>query len=703
MIRVFCRVGFAIFIALFVSGIARADVAILSSTSDTFIVSSNPNNNAGSHSHAAAGRDAVGGVRRALYQFDLGGIPADSVITSATFSANVVIVPIGPANSTFNLFALNAGWVEGAKVGNSGSAATSGESTWNARRHTVESWTTAGGDFAPGVLASTFVSGGGSYQWSSGSLITAAQNWLDNPSTNFGILLASASEAVSKTARGFSSREGDNAATLTIGYDPPPPPLLSAISSIEIPENKILSLAWTNNPGMKYDVLFTHSLTEPQTWELAEANIHTNTWSDPPYLTGPLYPSNTPLFYALNELPATPTAMTLRLDVVVSNLTAPTAIANAGDGSGRLFIAEQLGQIRVVTAGFNLLSEPFLDISAKMTNLAPPFGVTPGINPAYDERGLLGLAFHPDYGSNGRFFVFYSSPKTGPGIHCESILSEFSVSATNVNMADPTSEQILLRFDKPEFNHNGGDITFGPDGYLYIPSGDGGGADDAHPPFGNGQNLSNLLGKILRIDVDSGSPYSIPPDNPFVSMLGAQPEIYAFGLRNPWKVAFDSTNLWVADVGQNIWEEINLVKKGGNYGWRILEGKHAFDIPLADAIGVSIPQLEFPIHEYPHGPLGISIIGGFVYRGAGYPELQGRYIFGDFSTSFGLPDGSLYYLEETRPGIWERFEFVLSTGTNLQRFVKSFGQGEDGELYLSSSVNLGPSGTTADIRILLPP
>ncbi len=225
-----------------------------------------------------------------------------------------------------------------------------------------------------------------------------------------------------------------------------------------------------------------------------------------------------------------------------------------------------------------------------------------------------------------------------------------------------------------------------------------------HGAFGNGQNISNLLGKILRIDVNGVSPYAIPPDNPLVGVVGAREEIYAFGFRNPYRASFDGTNLWVADVGQNIWEEINIVRKGGNYGWRILEGNHAFDPAVAQTVGVNIPSLDFPIHEYPHGPLGISIIGGFVYRGGDYPSLQGGYVFGDFSTAFGVPDGALYYLSETRPGIWERFEFWLApSGGRINRYVKGFGMDEQGEVYLLSTTILGPSGTSGDVRQILPP
>ena len=460
-----------------------------------------------------------------------------------------------------------------------------------------------------------------------------------------------------------------------------------------------LVLTWTNEAATKYDVLVVKDLNGTQDWKIAEANIPahasgTNVWRDPPYLAGPLFTSNSLMNYHVRGLPASPTGIPVRLDVVVSNLMSPVVLTHAGDGSGRMFVAEQRGPILIVDSNRTLLPTPFLDLSNSIVNLSA----------GYDERGLLGLTFHTNYASNGRFFVYYSAPKSGAGINHESIVAEYAVSATNANMANPASGQIILRFDQPQSNHNGGWLAFGPDGYLYIATGDGGGAGDVHGAFGNGQNISNLLGKILRIDVNGVSPYAIPPDNPLVGVVGAREEIYAFGFRNPYRASFDGTNLWVADVGQNIWEEINIVRKGGNYGWRILEGNHAFDPAVAQTVGVNIPSLDFPIHEYPHGPLGISIIGGFVYRGGDYPSLQGGYVFGDFSTAFGVPDGALYYLSETRPGIWERFEFWLApSGGRINRYVKGFGMDEQGEVYLLSTTILGPSGTSGDVRQILPP
>jgi glucose/arabinose dehydrogenase len=385
------------------------------------------------------------------------------------------------------------------------------------------------------------------------------------------------------------------------------------------------------------------------------------------------------------------------LQVIATNLVSPTVLTHAHDGSGRLFIADQVGQVRVVDNGGNLLPAPFLDISNRMVTLSP----------GYDERGLLGLAFHPGYATNGRFFVYYAAPPPNPSFDNMTVLSEFRVSSTDTNLADSTIERVLLTINEPEFNHEGADIVFGPDGYLYLGPGDGGGAGDQHGSTGNAQSLTTLLGKILRIDVDSGSPYGIPADNPFVNIPGAQPEIYAYGLRNPWRFSFDRGGAhqgFVADVGQNLYEELDILRNGANYGWRILEGTHAYDPGLATSLGVNIPALDFPIFEYVHGPLGISIIGGFVYRGAGYPDLVGKYVFGDFSTGFAAPDGQLYYLDQTRPGIWERFSFQLwPSGGRLGRFVKGFGEDEAGEIYLLSTTTLGPKGNTGDIHRLVRP
>ncbi|MBN2599139.1 MAG: PQQ-dependent sugar dehydrogenase, partial [Candidatus Thermoplasmatota archaeon] len=345
-------------------------------------------------------------------------------------------------------------------------------------------------------------------------------------------------------------------------------------------------------------------------------------------------------------IPGDSNALTATLKRVASGLRAPTMLTITGDGTNRLFIADQPGKIYVIEND-ELLQTPFLDLTSKMVKL----------NPIYDERGLLGLAFHPSYETNGRFFVYYSGMKTAEGVDHESIIAEYRVSTDDPNVADPSSEKIVLRIDQPEPNHNGGQLAFGLDGYLYIGVGDGGGAGDQHGVIGNGQNISTLLGKILRIDVDTGTPYAIPSDNPFVGTEGLD-EIYAYGFRNPYRFSFDQLTgaLYVADVGQDEWEEIDIVENGGNYGWRILEGTHLYDPELAEYLNISIETLKPPIHEYSHN-VGRSIIGGYVYRGTQSPSLVGLYVFGDWSTGFVKPDGKLYYLSEIEPGTWERMEF----------------------------------------------
>ncbi len=381
--------------------------------------------------------------------------------------------------------------------------------------------------------------------------------------------------------------------------------------------------------------------------------------------------------------------LVVKLEPVATGLTAPVVLTHAGDGSGRLFVGDQTGVIYVVEDD-QLLSEPFLDISDKLVEL----------DTTYDERGFLGLVFHPDYESNGRFFVYYSTPKTGPGLNHESILAQYQVSA-DPNIADDASEKILFRVDQPEANHNGGQLVFGPDGYLYVGLGDGGGAGDEHGVIGNGQNINTSLGSILRIDVDSGDPYSIPADNPFVGTTGLD-EIFAWGLRNPWKFSFDrlTDTLFIADVGQDEWEEINIGVLGGNFGWRIMEATHTYDPDLAEYLDIDIATLEMPIHEYSHS-VGRSITGGYMYRGNESLSLYGKYVFGDWSTSFARPNGKLYYLEEIEPDVWERFG--MQTTDPFNRFILSFGEDEAGELYVLSKTTLGPTGDTGDVRKIIAP
>jgi len=378
--------------------------------------------------------------------------------------------------------------------------------------------------------------------------------------------------------------------------------------------------------------------------------------------------------------------LTIDFEIVAEGFNSPIFLTNAGDGSKRLFVVDQIGKIYVIEN--NLVSDqPFLDISDKIVDL----------DVTYDERGLLGLTFHPSYEENGKFYVYYSSPKSGQNINHETILAEYHVS-DDPNKADPNSEKIILKIEQPEANHNGGQLLFGPDGYLYLGLGDGGGAGDQHGTIGNGQDTYTLLGSIVRLDVDSAEPYAIPEDNPFANN-GGRKEIFSWGLRNPWRFSYDPIDdiFYVPDVGQDEWEEINLMNGPGNYGWRILEATHPYDIELADELGIDVDSLEKPIHEYSHN-LGHSITGGYVYRGSENPQLYGKYIFGDWSSSFVLPRGTIFYLEEIRPGNWQRSDL---TGNSFNRFILSFGEDEDNELYVLSKTTLGPTGSTGDVRKII--
>jgi len=324
----------------------------------------------------------------------------------------------------------------------------------------------------------------------------------------------------------------------------------------------------------------------------------------------------------------------------------PTDITNADDGSNRLFIAEKPGRIKIAYNG-EVLNEPFLDITDKVRSKEA-------------ERGLLGVAFHPGYKENGRFFVNYTD------LNGDTVVSEYKVSA-DPNRADPESEQILLQIDQPASNHNGGQIQFGPDGYLYIGTGDGGSTGD---PWGNAQNKNTLLGKILRIDVDGGKPYGIPPDNPFINDPNAKDEIWAYGLRNPWRFSFDakSGDMFIADVGEGKWEEVNFQPRGSgggeNYGWNLFEENHKFSD--SDELDITV----FPVFDYSHDE-GCSITGGYVYRGNKYPELAGTYLFSDFCS------GKIWGLRNKGDVGWEWTEFL-----DTELGVSSFGVDENNGIYL---------------------
>ena len=363
------------------------------------------------------------------------------------------------------------------------------------------------------------------------------------------------------------------------------------------------------------------------------------------------------------------------LVTVASGLSSPVDVTHAADGSGRLFVAEQGGDIRVIDSGGTLLTTPFLDITSRLRD-----------GGASGERGLLGIAFHPDYANSGaagegKFYVHYSGPATMGGHH-DSVIAEYTVSG-DPNVAN-TAERIILRISQPFGNHNGGDLEFGPDdGLLYISLGDGGSGND---PQNNAQDNSNLLGTIVRIDVDGDDfpadpnrNYAIPPSNPFVGVAG-EDEIYAYGLRNPYRIGFDDGPngaaspdvLYVGDVGQNAWEEVDIVTAGGNYGWRPREGFHD-NTAVSDAAPANHMN---PIAEYHNSEQGRSAIGGRVYRGTAFPDLTGRYLFGDL-------DGRFMSIVESSSG-FDLFEPEVVGGNPASGGIIGFGENEAGEVYMTS-------------------
>lgn len=333
--------------------------------------------------------------------------------------------------------------------------------------------------------------------------------------------------------------------------------------------------------------------------------------------------------------------------VVTSGLDRPLFLTHAGDRSGRLFIVEQSGRIKVLERD-RVLPVPFLDVADRVPALGDR-----------DERGLLGLAFHPGYARNGRLFVSYTRKSDGA-----TVVAEHRRHTATTASRD---ERPVMIVPQPYSNHNGGMIAFGPDGYLYIGRGDGGHRGD---PDNRAQNPNDLLGKILRIDVDRGDPYGIPPDNPYVKG-GGRPEVYALGLRNPWRFSFDPVthDLWVADVGQWKWEEIDRVTRGGNYGWRRMEGAHCYN-PETDC---RTPDLILPVMEYGHDKGRCSITGGYVYRGKAIPSLAGRYLYGDYCS------GELF-LFSTQGGSEATGRPTVLMKTPLR--ISSFGVDEEEELYV---------------------
>ncbi|MDX1995463.1 MAG: PQQ-dependent sugar dehydrogenase [bacterium] len=331
----------------------------------------------------------------------------------------------------------------------------------------------------------------------------------------------------------------------------------------------------------------------------------------------------------------------------------PLYITNAGDGSNRLFVVEQTGYIFVVQDG-EILFDPFLDVSMLLTPDVFQGG--------YTERGLIGLAFHPNYEENGTFYIHYINQDE------HAIVARYRVSADDPNVADPNSAVILIDEQDPFSNHNGGQLAFGPDGYLYIGIGDGG---DLGDPLGYAQNPGVVFGKILRIDVDSGDPYAIPETNPFVDNADYRPEIWAMGLRNPWRFSFDAltNDLYIGDVGESTWEEINVQPAdfagGANYGWNAFEANVPFDLDTPVPRGMILP-----VATYSHDE-GCAVTAGHVYRGEALPALQGVFFYGDYC------NGRVWTTYRGEDGTWNTSLFM-----ETERQISSFGVDEAGELYL---------------------
>lgn len=426
-----------------------------------------------------------------------------------------------------------------------------------------------------------------------------------------------------------------------------------------------------------------------------------------------------------------------RVEVMLERVATGFASPNYGIWApGRpdeLFVVDQDGKIWMLNlAASPTTKELFFDVGDLMVPLGA-FG--PG---TYDERGLLGMAFHPEFVDNGRFYLFtsetadgqtadFSSMPDGTEADHLSVITEWRVHdpETPSMTVDQQSRRVLMRIAQPQLNHNGGSLAFGPDGLLYISLGDGGGADDqdgqpfiggaeviGHGPKGNGQDTSTALGAILRVDPDantsSNGMYAVPADNPLIGTAGAVEEIYAWGFRNAFRMAFDSVTgeLWTSDVGQNDIEEIDVVVRGGNYGWRLLEGSFVFEPNgtgsgyVTDRDPAELPGTYVsPVAEYDHDE-GISIIGGFVYRGGQSRELSGNYVFGDWSTSFDFsnPQGQIFYLDDRQNVV----AFKLKDRSQIGEFVNGFGEDANGELYLMTNSTGTPFGETGNVYRLVP-
>ena len=401
---------------------------------------------------------------------------------------------------------------------------------------------------------------------------------------------------------------------------------------------------------------------------------------------------------------------TVELDEIVGGLEAPTDLVTAPDGT--LFVLEQAGIAYRIDDGALV---PVADLRERVVEL----------DPAYDERGLLGMAFDPRYPDVRRVWVYYSAPlrEIAPDNYDHTnVLSRFVVNGEG--KLDLDSERKLIELDWPAPNHDGGTLVFGPDQMLYVSMGDGGLAGDVglgHPPAGNGQDWTTLMGSILRIDPHRGKPYGIPKDNPFVGKHPGADEIWAYGLRNPYSFSFDPKDgrMFAGDVGQDLVEEVDIIERGHNYGWSIKEGRLCFSqqSPLRPPetcrdVGIHGEPLVAPIVTYaqPDSPAsdssdvhGISVIGGHVYRGSALPDLQGAYVFGDWSRKMDAPEGVLLVAREGRDG-WSLHPLPVRgrSGPHLGLYVRGFGQDDQGEIYVLTSERQGPSGQTGVVWRLAP-
>jgi len=372
---------------------------------------------------------------------------------------------------------------------------------------------------------------------------------------------------------------------------------------------------------------------------------------------------------AINENPDQ-TPITLKVQQLADNLQAPTDITFPGNGD--IWLTEQTGRIRVIKNG-KLSDAPLLDLNSKLVKIVG----------GYDERGLLGIALHPKFKFNKKFYVFYSRPSTKKSDHT-GVLAEYKFPGGS-GQIDPNSGRIILTIEEPEPNHNGGGIHFGPDGYLYVSFGDGGGQGDKHGEFGNGQKMDTWLGKILRVDINTKTGYIVPKDNPFVGRKNVKPEIWAYGFRNPYRFSFDkiTRQLFAGDVGQDLWEEVDIVKKGANYGWRLMEGTYCYN-PATDC---NTKGITMPITEYSHRE-GISVIGGYVYNGQQLPVLKSKYVFADWV-------GKVFYLKKT--GLkWERGKVILQNFSDNIK-ITAFGEDPAGELYILTNKDNGPGSIKGSV------